>query len=52
MNLFKTKYYAVNKTHYDRFISDNMSAIETLKSLCHRAMEKAISRRWRRKSII
>ena len=40
MNLFKTKYYAVNKTHYDRFISDNMSAIETLKSLCHRAMEK------------
>ena len=40
MNLFKTKYYAVNKTHYDRFISDNMPAIETLKSLCHRAMEK------------
>lgn len=40
MNLFKTKYYAVNKTHYDRFISDNMPAIETLKNLCHRAMEK------------
>lgn len=44
MNLFKTKYYATNKTHYDRFIADNQSAIETLRSLCGRAMDKLFVR--------
>ena len=51
MNLFKTKYYATNKTHYDRFITDNQSAIETLRSLCGRAMDKLFVRESKRDSL-
>ena len=51
MNLFKTKYYATNKTHYDRFIADNQSAIETLRSLCGRAMDKLFVRESRKDSL-
>lgn len=51
MNLFKTKYYATNKTHYDRFIADNQSAIETLRSLCSRAMDKLFVRESRKDSL-
>lgn len=51
MDLFKTKYYATNKTHYDRFIADNQSAIETLRSLCGRAMDKLFVRESKRDSL-
>lgn len=51
MNLFKTKYYATNKTHYDRFIADNQSAIETLRSLCGRAMDKLFVRESKKDSL-
>ena len=51
MNLFKTKYYATNKTHYDRFIADNQSAIETLRSLCGRAMDKLFVRESKKNSL-
>lgn len=51
MDLFKTKYYATNKTHYDRFIADNQSAIETLRSLCGRAMDKLFVRESRKDSL-
>lgn len=51
MNLFKTKYYATNKTHYDRFIADNQSAIETLRSLCGRAMDKLFVHESRKDSL-
>lgn len=51
MDLFKTKYYATNKTHYDRFIADNQSAIETLRSLCGRAMDKLFVRESKKDSL-